>query len=416
MRCGRVNGEDGTVTTTAFSAEPSASLEAPRLYRRTRGRVLGGVAGGIADHLGVPVAAVRIAFVLLALGGGIGLPLYGVYWIVLPAVPGEPEESRVPRWLGYLLAAVLAAGTVFGLSRFMPLGALFVPSILAVFGAALIWRQAGETQRATWRRLSRTSLMADTEQRAGRMRVLAGVALVVIAAVAVLAHNDLFAAQDVLVAVVVAAVGVVLITGPWWMRMATELSDERRERIRSQERAEIAAHLHDSVLQTLALIQRNASSPREVARLARGQERELRTLLYGPRHASGQFAEALKSVSGEVEDDYAVTVDLVVVGDATIDEPLAAVAAASREALINAAKHSGVSEISVYAEIDEGTVTVYVRDRGRGFDVDAVAPDRHGVRDSIIGRVERYGGNVTVRTAPGSGTEFEISMVRTAST
>ena len=213
-------------------------------------------------------------------------------------------------------------------------------------------------------------------------------------------------------AVVVTVIGLALITGPWWMRMVTELGEERRERIRSQERAEIAAHLHDSVLQTLALIQRNAASPREVARLARGQERELRTLLYDMRTPTGQLADGLKTAAGEVEDDYAITVDVVVVGDAPMDANLAAVVAASREALVNAAKHAGVDTVSLYAEVEDDAVEVYVRDRGTGFDLDDVAGDRQGVRGSIIGRVERHGGQVTVRTAAGSGTEVEIRMAR----
>src|SRR5262249_5769420 len=161
--------------------------------------------------------------------------------------------------------------------------------------------------------------------------------------------------------------------GPWWMRMMAQLSSERAERIRSQERADIAAHLHDSVLQTLALIQRNAGSPREVARLARGQERTLRTLLYGERTASGQVREELRSAAAEVEDAYAVTVDLVLVGDAPLDPDLAALAAASREAMVNAAKHSGVDAVSVYAEFEPDAVSVFVKDRGVGFEMDEMA-------------------------------------------
>ena len=192
--------------------------------------------------------------------------------------------------------------------------------------------------------------------------------------------------------------------------MMTQLSDEREERVRSQARAELAAHLHDSVLQTLALIQRNAESPREVARLARGQERELRTLLYGPVAASGQFSERLQAAAAEVEDAYAVSVDVVVVGDAGLDGKLAAVVAAVREALVNAAKHSGTAAVSVYAEVEAGEVSVFVKDRGVGFDPESVAEDRQGVRGSIVGRIERHGGTVRIRSAAGTGTEVEIRM------
>jgi signal transduction histidine kinase len=205
-------------------------------------------------------------------------------------------------------------------------------------------------------------------------------------------------------------IGLALLTGPWWIRMVSDLGEERSERIRSQERAELAAHLHDSVLQTLALIQRNASSPREVTRLARGQERELRTLLYGARAASGQLSEALRGAAGEIEDAYAIKVDVVVVGDAPLTERLGALVAACREALVNAAKHAGVETVSLYAEVEDGACLCFVRDRGSGFDPAAVDPDRHGLRGSIIGRVERHGGQVSVRSSPGAGTEVEIRM------
>jgi signal transduction histidine kinase len=218
--------------------------------------------------------------------------------------------------------------------------------------------------------------------------------------------------RDGVIAVFVTAVGIGLITGPWWLGLVGQLNDERRERIRSQERAEIAAHLHDSVLQTLALIQRNAASPREVTRLARGQERELRTLLYGPRDSSRQLDQALRATAGEVEDSYAIAVEVVVVGDIAMDVHLDAVLAAAREALVNAAKHAGVATVSLYAEVEQQAVVVYVRDRGVGFELAEMAPDRHGVRGSIIGRIERHGGQVIVRTSPGGGTDVEIRMPR----
>jgi signal transduction histidine kinase len=194
------------------------------------------------------------------------------------------------------------------------------------------------------------------------------------------------------------------------MRLVTALGAERTERIRSQERADIAAHLHDSVLQTLALIQRNANTPREVVRLARGQERELRELLYRTRARAGQFADELRAAAADVEDQYAVSVEAVVVGDAPLDDALSAVAAAARESLVNAAKHAGVESVSLYAEVEPDVVSVFVKDRGSGFDIDAVAEDRQGVRGSIIGRIERHGGQVNVRTSPGAGTEIEIRM------
>jgi signal transduction histidine kinase len=197
------------------------------------------------------------------------------------------------------------------------------------------------------------------------------------------------------------------------MRAMSALSEERAARIRSQERADIAAHLHDSVLQTLALIQRNAGSAREVARLARGQERELRSLLYELPSAGGQLGESLWAAAADVEDSYAVRVEVVIVGDAALDDALVAVGAAAREALVNAAKHSGATTVSLYAEVEEHEVSVFVRDKGRGFDPPSVAGDRHGVRGSIVARMQRHGGTAEIRSGD-TGTEVRLEMPRRA--
>jgi signal transduction histidine kinase len=316
----------------------------------------------------------------------------------------------LPTWAEYTLAGLAAAAAVAVTVTALPAGALFGPALLACIGGALIWRQASSPERERLRSLSRTSIAAPRDDRIGRIRLLAGIALVVAGAVFVLARADVTALRDGLIAMAVTLAGVALLTGPWWVRIMTQLTDERAERIRSQERADIAAHLHDSVLQTLALIQRNADSPREVARLARGQERELRSLLYGPAVATGQFGQRLQEVAAEVEDAYAVSVDVVVVGDAALDDKLAATVAAVREALVNAAKHSGTAAVSVYAEVEPSEVSVFVKDRGVGFDPESVADDRQGVRGSIIGRIERHGGQARIRSATGTGTEVEIRM------
>jgi signal transduction histidine kinase/phage shock protein PspC (stress-responsive transcriptional regulator) len=380
-----------------------------RLYRRPGRWMRGGVAAGIAEHIGVRPLFIRLAFVVLSSAGGLGVALYGAYWIVLPAAPDAPR-GRLPAWLEYTAAAIAAIVAIASVAYSMPLGSVFAPTLLACLGGALIWRQATEPDRDRWRRLSRTSLSAGGSDRVGRLRLTAGAALVVAGGVVVLARANVSALRDGLLAVTVTVIGLALLTGPWWMRMMTQLGAERSERIRSQERADIAAHLHDSVLQTLALIQRNASSPREVSRLARGQERDLRNLLYGSRVASGQLADQLRGAAAEVEDAYAITVEAVVVGDAELDDRLAAAAAAAREALVNAAKHAGVTEVSLYAEVEPDGVSIFVKDRGVGFDLDAVADDRQGVRGSIIGRIERHGGEVKLRSQPGSGTEVEIRM------
>ncbi|MET0831347.1 MAG: PspC domain-containing protein [Acidimicrobiia bacterium] len=391
----------------------------PHLERRAAGRLIAGVAGGIADHLGISAVAVRAAFVAAAFGGGLGVVLYAVFWIVLPVATHDDESSRMSplQYVVAIAAGIIALASSTWLS---PFGDLFIPAAIGCVGAALLWRQAGAGQRERWRQMSRTSLTAASDDRWGQARVVAGTGLVVVGCAAVLASANLSAGRDGLQAVAITLVGVALITGPWWVRMVTDLSEERRERVRSQERANLAAHLHDSVLQTLALIQRNADSPREVTRLARSQERELRTLLYAGVGAeaatagdlAGHVGDALRAVAAEVEDAYAVTVDLVVVGDIDLDKRLQAFVGAVREAMVNAARHSGVDTLSAYAEVEPGAVVAYVRDRGCGFDLDAVAPDRQGVRGSIIDRVERHRGEATIRSAPGAGTEVTIRMAR----
>jgi signal transduction histidine kinase len=421
MRPEARDGDDGSVTATPRDRSaalhdsawtPDATLEpARRLYRRPDLGILGGVATGIAEHVGVPTKVIRIAFVVLAFAGGLGIALYGAYLIVVPPAP-HAGRGRLPAWLEYTLAGVAALISVGIAVKSLPQGGLFAPILLACLGGALIWRQASEPDRARLRSLSRTSLEAAGSERIGRVRLISGAALVMAGGVWTLARADFTAFRDGLLAMVVTAIGLALITGPWWMRMMSQLSSERAERIRSQERADIAAHLHDSVLQTLALIQRNANSPREVARLARGQERTLRTILYGDRTASGRFGDDLRAAAAEVEDAYAVTVDLVVVGDAPLDPDLSALAAATREALVNAAKHSGVEAVSVYAEFEPDEVSVFVKDRGVGFDVDEIADDRQGIRGSIIGRMERHGGTVRVTSSKGAGTEVELRVKR----
>jgi signal transduction histidine kinase len=379
------------------------ALAVPRLYRRADHKVLGGVASGIADHLRISPARMRVVFILLTFANGLGIILYGAYWIVVPTPPGSERPTRFADWLRYGVGVVMVAGTVFTVARTLPpLGQLLIPATLAIFGGALIWRQASETQRMEWRRTT----LGGT----GRIRLALGAALVVAGGVVVVARANASGVTVAVLAVVMTVIGLALLTGPWWVRIVSDLGQERSERIRSQERAELAAHLHDSVLQTLALIQRNASSPREVTRLARGQERELRTLLYGARAASGQLSEALRGAAGEVEDAYAIKVDVVVVGDAPLNDRLGALVAASREALVNAAKHAGVETVSLYAEVEDGACLCFIRDRGSGFDPAAVGEDRQGLRGSIIGRVERHGGQVSVRSSPGAGTEVEIRM------
>jgi signal transduction histidine kinase len=394
------------------------SADQPRLYRSSQHRVFGGVAAGLCEHLGLPTRRsrwlLRIAFIGLSFVSGLGLALYGAFWFVLPSA-GDGCLKR-PLWVQYVAGAVAAAVMIGLLTSTGSLSHFFIPAVLAVLGAALVWRQGTDTQREQWTRRSASSLTATVRGRDGIVRLLVGASLVIIGIVVLVTRRaGLSETVNAVLIVVVVAAGFALITGPIWVRMARELSVERRERIRAQERSELAAHLHDSVLQTLALIQRNADAPREVARLARGQERELRTLLYGDRAASGRFATAVRDAAAEVEDAYGLHVDAVVVGDAALDDDLRALVQAAREAMVNAAKHAAVEVIDVYAEVDLHEVLLYVRDRGRGFDPAQVPDDRQGLRGSIRERVERHGGTVRLRSAAGEGTEIEMRMTVTGS-
>jgi signal transduction histidine kinase len=387
------------VTTTAAPA-----VEPRRLYRATGGRALGGVAAGLAEHLGLSPLVLRLAFAALTLAGGAGVLMYAAFWVFVPQREQEgsvePADGR-----GQLLAlGALAAGGLLLLSRVGVLSAssTIVPIGLALVGLALVWRQADEAQRARWR--------ATASGPGGLTRAAAGAALLAVGVAGFLAtRGELGAARDGLVSTVVVVVGLAVLTGPYWLRMTADLRVERRERIRSQERAEVAAHVHDSVLQTLALIQKAADDPREVSRLARSQERELRGWLYRPPgDAGGRFAAELERVAAEVEEAHGTAMEVVVVGDCPADGRVRAVVAAAREAMVNAAKHSGVAQVQVYAEVEAHRILVFVRDRGSGFDPTQVPADRLGLAQSVIGRMQRNGGSAEVRSAPGEGTEVRL--------
>jgi signal transduction histidine kinase len=243
-----------------------------------------------------------------------------------------------------------------------------------------------------------------------------GVALIVGAALLFLYANGLLAGLgDFVLTTVVVTVGLALILAPFWWRLVRSLAAERAARIRSQERAEVAAHLHDSVLQTLALVQRQAQDPRAVGALARRQERELRAWLHesSPAGAEESVVGALTAAAEAVEATHGTGIDVITVGDAPLDEPAAALVAAAREALVNAAKFAGdEGPISVYVEAAPDRIQVFVRDRGPGFDPDAVPHDRRGVRESIVGRMTRNGGRAAIRSAPQRGTEIELTLDR----
>jgi signal transduction histidine kinase len=246
------------------------------------------------------------------------------------------------------------------------------------------------------------------------IRIAVGLILIGTAITVFLVQNGrLSMVGDVLVALLLAVIGIGVIAGPWVHRLTRDLNTERAERVRSQERADMAAHLHDSVLQTLALIQKQADDPRAVARLARSQERELRSWLYEEDDKADQtLAGAAKRAAAEVEDSHGVPVEVVTVGDCDLTEGLSAMVRAARESMVNAAKHSGAAKIDVFVEVDGDRAEMFVRDRGKGFEVDEVPDDRLGLRHSVMGRMERHGGRATVRSDPETGTEVRLEMDR----
>ncbi|MFI1796788.1 PspC domain-containing protein [Streptomyces sp. NPDC020379] len=405
-----------------------------KLYRSAEGRMLGGVARGLAGHLGVPVSWVRIVFLALLLAQGMGAVLYAVFWFVVPLGVGGVDAPRpapvetYPDGPRRLFARKPDRGQVFALIALVIGGAIFVdnlhlgranayiwPMLLVGAGVALVWRQADNARRAHWMEVSRRKRVLPLARGAAGV-VLAGVGVTGI----VVLQGSAEHLGTVLQASLAVLVGIALLAGPSVVRMTQDLSAERTMRIRAQERAEVAAHVHDSVLHTLTLIQRNAEDPREVARLARAQERELRAWLYRPEGRGKDeaqepttLADAVKAAAAEVEDHHGVPIEVVVVGDCPLDERLAAQMQAAREAMVNAAKYGGEGgAVQVYAEVEGRTVFVSVRDRGPGFDVDAVPDDRMGVRESIIGRMQRNGGTARLRSVPGGGTEVELEMER----
>ncbi|HEX2296697.1 MAG TPA: PspC domain-containing protein [Actinomycetota bacterium] len=392
------------------------------LARVAEGRLFHGVAAGIANYLAVDPTLVRISFALLGLAGGLGIVMYLGLALVLPERPADlplPRSRRTGIRPAVSIMLITAGMMLAARQAGFWLGDELVGSItVATFGALVLWmRDPGRGSSHGGANPLETLLQG----RISPARVALGALLIFVAAAAFLAANSDpygagFELVRLLVLPVVATVaGLLLILGPWLYRLASQLTDERRERIRSEERSALAAHLHDSVLQTLALIQRSDNAHR-MAHLARTQERELRAWLFGKTGALVEetLPGALEALAGRCEARHPVNVDVVVVGDIALDEPHEALIAASGEAITNAAVHSGANAISVYAEVEPALTTIYVRDDGRGFDVTAVPDDRRGIRESIDARMRRVGGCAVIRTAPGEGTEVILTLPRSS--
>ena len=422
--------------TTATSAPDSAAAPSRGVRRAARDSqrpVIGGVAGGLARHLAVPVLWVRVAFLLAITLGGLGFFLYAGLWLVLPsdsrfetAAPGIEGATRDGRRPGRIqrltdvgpaiALAALGLGVVLLAQAVLGGAAVFWPVALGVAGLALLWRQADEAQRERWLdttgRIDPVRIVFGTGGWASWTRLGLGLLLIVGSLVLVALQGGSFgAARDITLVVVLAVAGIALVAGPWVYRLAADLTAERAERVRTQDRADVAAHLHDSVLQTLALIQKNADDGALVARLARSQERDLRAWLYAAEATDEHtVAGALRAAAATVEDTHGIAVEVVVVGDCAHADHLVPVVQATREALTNAAKHAGVPRVDVYAEITDAAVDVFVRDRGAGFDPAAVPADRFGVRRSIEDRMVRHGGTAEILSTPGEGTEVRLHL------
>ena len=447
---------------TDSGPEPLVKVPPPprRLYRDPSNRIVAGVAAGIAEHLGLRTAYVRVGFIVLLAANGLGALLYAAFWAVLPTQP-----SAAPRRRGsFLQRAALFALAVGVIILRVQLGgfgddlSLIALLALVAFGAGVIWHQADPGRRrrsaassdvpspapapvavavaapsvpvsapeavpaaAAAAASAAQARTAEVESLGDRrwfpVRMIGGGLLVVVGIIGILGFlapmgpNGFGATLTGLLFGLLALAGLVLALAPLFYRVFGQLREERVARIREQERAEVAAVVHDQVLHTLALIQRNAGDTTSVVRLARGQERTLRNWLYKPATSpTERFSAALEQAAAEVEDTYGISVETVVVGDAATDDRVAALVAATREALVNAARHAKVGTVSLYAEAEDEKLSVFVRDRGAGFDLSGVDDDRHGVRGSIIARMRRHGGQAEVRSTPGEGTEVALTL------
>ena len=373
--------------------------------RRKTNRVVGGVAGGLADTLGVPDAYVRAAFLTLLAVWGLGGVLYLGFGLMAYDKVEDREVVEVDNGRGLGLGlAFLGLLLLLGTLGWWPNPALVLTAGALAFGTAALTDSSKPGPLA--------ALMDPNVDRPSRIRLILGVALlfgglsIFITSIGPVSQLGL-----VFLAIIVTGLGIVVAFGPWVRRLIVDLGTERNERIRQEERAEMAAHLHDSVLQTLALIQR-ADDPARMAILARHQETELRDWLFGtaPLEGVDLVSTALKNAAARVEEDHQVPIDVVTVGDHLLDKESAPLIGAASEAMVNAAKHSGADRLSLYLEAEDEKLTVYVTDQGKGFDLDKVAPDRKGIAQSIKSRVEKAGGTVEINSEPGDGTEVVLRM------
>lgn len=389
-----------------------APVARPRAARSEDDRLVAGVCGGLGRWLGVDPPVMRLAFAWSAGVGGLGLLAYATLAVALPsddagqAKPPRPLARRAAVRVGFALQFAGVATLLYAIGLAPQTGITIVATLVAI-GTALLWRAAAGARQE--RDTPRSSVAAGA-------RIAAGMVLLCLGAAISLRPDGVGSLGVALVVAGVVAGGAALLFGPSLRQARREAQAERSERIRADERAAVAARLHDSVLQTFAVIQRLDDASPRVQGLARTQERELRAWLYGGEQPDGPatLASALRHATEEVELMAGVAVDLVQPTDAPVDDDVLALVQAAREAMLNAARHAEVKEVSVLARVTPDALTIYVRDRGIGFDQAAVGEDRRGVRDSIVGRMQRHGGTAVVTTAPGEGTEVELQLPRRA--
>ncbi len=407
---------------TDTTSASSGTSKWPKLGfgRRRDDRIVSGLAAGIAQRLGVDTTYVRAAFVLSGLASGVGAILYGLGWLATIDEVEDPltgggltsSDHQNYRNAGFALAT-LGGLLLLNTAGLWPSSTLMWTAILITYGSATIWARSDAARRA---RMASVFLATEEGRRSRRdltIRVLVGGALIVAGLVFFFVSNANFRSLGfVVLSAVTSLAGLSLVAGPWVFQLWRQLGDERTERIRSDERTEVAAHLHDSVLQTLALIQ-GSNDPEEQAVLARIQERELRTWMFeGNGNGTDLFANAIEEMSADVERTHQIAIEAVTVGDLVMDPALTALVAAGREALVNVARHSGVRRASLFAEVGQGAVDLFVSDQGSGFDPGEVDADRRGIAESIVGRMQRHGGTAIIDSTPGEGTEIHLSLPR----
>ncbi len=424
----------GTTDTQPTQPPPAPAAPGPRrpqrpFVRAADAAMLGGVCAGLGRRFGVPVRLLRVLAVLSLIPAAVGLVAYMACWTLVPRegetrsvasrVLADRRQLQVVLAVGTVALAVLVTLQALGLEG--P-GAFAWPLLLSAVGALCVWRGASDDERARLQERLDTAPLVNVATSTGwrtlALRACLGGTFVLVGVFLLSKIGTLRGeALEAFVGTVLVCGGFLVLFAPWWLRTLHDLASERRQRVRAQERADVAAHLHDSVLQTLLLIQKSADRPTEVVRLARTQERELRHWLFDPvarRGGAGgeRLAAAAAEIERDVEDAYGVGVELIVVGDCELDEGLRALLAAAREAAVNAAKWSGAPSISVFCEVEADRVSIYVRDAGCGFDPAGVGSDRQGIACSIKERMVRHGGTAVVRSTVGSGTEVELVLPR----